>query len=61
MIRQDPTPVMIRITAPTKQASADVSPMEPGINPMKASHQVTPAATAAWPPSAATASQVAPL
>ena len=37
MVRQLPTPVPIRIAAPTKQNNTEVSPILPGINPMKQS------------------------
>src|SRR5512137_768239 len=37
--RHEPTPVAIRMTAPTRQASADVSPIDPFSKPTKACHQ----------------------
>ncbi len=36
MIRQEPTPVTMRIAAPIRHASAEVSPSEPGSRPMNA-------------------------
>ena len=61
MMRHDPTPLTISTTAPSRQASADVSPIDPGTNPTKASHQVMPCVTPAVPPSVAWARPVAPL
>jgi len=42
MVLQDPIRETIRITAPTRQSSADVSPIEPAMNPRKASIQWVP-------------------
>ena len=61
MMRQEPTPVMTSTRAPARQAITDVSPIDPGIRPMKASHKLTASATAGVPPSVARASRVAPL
>ena len=63
MMRQEPMPETIRIAAPIKQPRAEVSPIDPGTRPTKASHQVTQAfvVSALWPFTAASASQVAPL
>jgi len=62
MVCQDPIRVTIRITAPIRHSSADVSPIEPGMKPMKASHHwVEPIWPSVCGPSAvARASQVAP-
>jgi hypothetical protein len=38
IILQEPIPVAIRMAAPIKQASVEVSPIDPGINPRKESH-----------------------
>ena len=43
IIRQLPTPVPIRMAAPTIQANTDVSPMLPGISPTNEFHNDTPA------------------
>ena len=42
MTRHEPTPVMRSTTSPSKTARAEVSPIDPGIKPKKASHQVNP-------------------
>ena len=39
LMRQDPIPVKIRKEAPKRQARVEVLPIDPGINPKKASHQ----------------------
>ena len=39
MVRHEPTPVAMITSAPIRQASAEVSPRLPGMNPMNASHQ----------------------
>ena len=39
IVRHEPTPVAIRITAPIRQASAEVSPRLPGSKPPKATIQ----------------------
>ena len=41
MIFQDPTPVTIRIAAPIRQASVDVSPIDPCMVPRKACPNVS--------------------
>ena len=61
MMRQEPTPETISTRAPTRQASTEVSPIDPGTRPMKASHGLTDATTSGLPPSVARASSVAPL
>jgi len=69
MMRSEPIPVAASTTAPNRQASTEVSPIEPGRNPMKASQAVTPGPPAGWKVSANAslpvrlnrASQVAPL
>ncbi len=62
MMRQDPTPVKTSTAAPSRQASVEVSPIEPGTRPRKACVQLEPgAAKASGPVAAALASQVAPL
>ena len=62
MMRQEATRVTIRKAAPMRQASVEVSPMEPWMVPRKASVQVMPAfAMAVRPPSLARYSAVAPL
>ena len=39
IVRQEPIWVKMRIAAPMRQAMVDVSPIEPGIRPKKASSQ----------------------
>ncbi len=43
MIRHDPTLLTAMITAPIRQASADVSPIDPGSNPKNARNHENPA------------------
>ena len=62
MMRHEPIPVATKTSAPMRQASVDVSPIEPGTKPRNACIQLTlPPASASGPVSAASASQVAPL
>ena len=61
MMRHDPTPVPMRTAAPARHASADVSPIDPGIHPVNACHGLTVPVTPASPSSVASASTVAPL
>ena len=52
MVRYEPTPVMIKIPAPIRQAKVEVSPRLPGMLPQKADHQLAasmaPELTANW-------------
>ena len=61
MMRHEPTPVPTSSAAPARQASTEVSPMEPGTKPTSACLQSKSAAISAVPPRVATASAVAPL
>src|SRR5512145_2441339 len=59
MIRHEPTLVTAMMTAPIRQANADVSPIEPGSKPKKARNHEKPAVsngcviTRSWPSSVA--------
>jgi hypothetical protein len=59
MMRQEPMPVTTSTTAPSRQASADVSPMEPGTSPRKACRNEAPSSAPGI--AAARARCVAPL
>src|SRR5210317_1266090 len=61
IIRHDPIPDRIRTAAPNRQARVEVSPIDPGIRPKKASNQLVTPITACTPPSAAWLSGVARL
>ena len=42
IVRHEPMPVTISSTAPSRHASAEVSPIEPGSSPTNAVHQEKP-------------------
>ncbi len=60
MIRHEPTFVTAMITAPIRQASADVSPIEPGSKPKKARNQEKSVVSKGWVSTRSWPSTVAP-